>query len=96
MRGLREMCLGFRVHPSIRDRSALPTNAKLGGTLKTTRRKSLKRYLGAITPKRCSIVGCPVEERLCRRSRDRFDCARHVRRLADGGSPGREQHIHCN
>src|SRR6266478_5927888 len=45
--------------------------------------------------KLCSVIGCPLEECLCGCSSDLCDCGRHVRRLADRGSPGVEQHIHC-
>ena len=58
------------------------------------RRKSLKRDLGAFTPELSSVIGCPFKERLWRCSCDLCDCGCNVRRLADRGSPGLEQHIY--
>ena len=64
-------------------------------------RKSQKRVFAHLRnsrsrPKLCCVIGCPVEERPWECSCTLCDCRRDVRRLADCGSPGLEQHIHSN
>jgi len=44
--------------------------------------------------KLCGVIGCPVEECMCGYPYDLCDRERNVRRLANGGSPGGEEHIH--
>lgn len=45
-------------------------------------------------PKLASVIGCPVQERPCWRSRDFPNRGSHERWLADRARPGIQQHIH--